>query len=96
MINAYNFFFVEIKSKKVYLVHLDNEKYIALLNSKNYIVRKKYKFSAEENTKLLNDEKFILQGEKNGEIKIYNIDNFELIKTYISNKINSFNDIYTF
>ena len=67
-----------------------------MLNSKNYVVRKKYKFSAEENTKLLNDEKFILQGEKNGEIKIYNIDNFELIKTYISNKINSFNDIYTF
>ena len=45
--------------------------------------------------KILKNEKFLVQGEKNGEIKIYNLDNFKLVKSYVSNKINQFNNIYT-
>ena len=96
MINTCKNIFCEIKSKNIYLVHLDNENYISLLNNENYAIKQKYKFSAEENMILLNDEKFLVQGESNGEIKIYNTDNFELVKTYVSNKINSFLDIFVF
>ena len=93
VINAQANIFFEIKSKNVYLISND-ENNVTLLNNKNYAVVKKYNFHVENNMKILKNEKFFVQGEKNGEIKIYNLDNFELVKSYVSNKINQFNDIY--
>ena len=94
IINAQANIFFEIKSKNVYLISFD-ENNISLLNAKNYGVIKKYNFHIENNMKIIKNEKFLVQGEKNGEIKIYNLDNFKLVKSYVSNKINEFNNIYT-
>ena len=93
VIEAQTNIFFEIKSKHVYLISSDSNN-ISLLNPNNLGIIKKYNFHVENNMKIFKNEKFLVQGEKNGEIKIYNLDNFELVKSYVSNKINRFYNIY--
>lgn len=89
---SYKNIFFELKNKKLYLLNFDN--YISLLNNKNYKCKQNAEFSVENNMKILCKEQFLVQGEKNGEIKIYNINNFSLLKSYVSNKINKIYDIF--
>lgn len=85
-IKVYNPYFYQIESKNEYLINIKNN-FVSVVNSNNFGVKKEFKFDINFNMKLLNDEYFI-QSEQ-GEIKLYKLDNFELIKSITSNHLNN-------
>jgi len=92
-INAFNCLFYEIKSKNEYLVSL-KKNYISVINSNNYKAKKTFIFNIYQ-MKLLNDKFFIEAGEKN-ELNLYSLDNFQLVKTFLTSKLKEITRIYTF
>lgn len=92
-INAFDCYFYEIKSKNEYLVNL-KKNYVSVINSNNYRTKKIIKFNIEE-MKVLNDKYFIQPGEKN-ELNLYSLDDFQLVKTFLTNKLNEIATIYIF
>lgn len=92
-INVFKDIFYEIKSKNEYLVNLQKG-YVSVINSNNYRTKKTFKFNIYE-MKLINDKFFIEAGEKN-ELNLYSLDDFQLVKTFLTNKLNEISRIYTF
>ena len=92
-INAFNCLFYEIKSKNEYLVSLKKD-YISIINSNNYRTKKIFKFNIYQ-MKLLNDKFFIEAGEKNA-LNLYSLDNFQIVKKFLTSKLKEITRIYTF
>ena len=93
-INAFKTYFYEIKSKNVYLIN-NKKDFVGFFNNKSLKVVKNVKFNIYDNMKMINDEYFI-QGGKEGQIYLYKLDCFELIKIIISNKIYDIINIFVF
>ena len=92
-INAFDCLFCEIKSKNEYLVSLKKD-YISVINSNNYRTKKTFKFKIYQ-MKILNDKFFIETREKN-KLNLYSLDNFQLVKTFLTSKQKEITRIYTF
>ena len=92
-INAFDCLFYEIKSKNEYLVSLKKD-YISIINSNNYRTKKIFKFNIYQ-MKLLNDKFFIEAGEKNA-LNLYSLDNFQIVKKFLTSKLKEITRIYTF
>ena len=92
-INAFDCLFYEIKSKNEYLVSLKKD-YISVINSNNYRTKKTFKFKIYQ-MKILNDKFFIETREKN-KLNLYSLDNFQLVKTFLTSKQKEITRIYTF
>ena len=90
-IKVYNPYIYQIKSRDEYLINIKNN-FVSVVNSNNFNVKKEYKFDINFNMKLLNDE-YSIQSE-HGEIKLYKLDNFELIKSITSNHSNNILKIF--
>ena len=90
-INAFETYFYEIKNKNEYLINIKNN-FVSVVNSKTIRSKKDVEFKIYSNMKLLND-KYFIQGDEEGQIYLYNLDTFQLIKTFYSNKYNDINNI---
>ena len=93
-INTFKTYFYEIRNKNEYLINI-KKNFVSVVNSKNIRIKKDFVFNFYDNMKLLND-KYFIQGDEEGQIYLYNLHNFKLIKTFYSNKLNDIINIYVY
>ena len=91
-INSFVTFFYEFKTKNEFLLNIKKDFY-SIVNSKNIKVKKEFKFNINENIRILND-KYFIQIRKGKEINIFNLENFQLIKSSLSNELDTIQNIY--